>query len=105
MSETIVTMHPDPDKDGVKIDRQKYEMMREAIVAALTEHGALPFMELTSKVRAQLLDEFEGSITWYLVTVKLDLEARGVIEREPGIRPQHLRLLKADQDKTANMVA
>jgi hypothetical protein len=35
---------------------------------------------------------FEGSIPWYVTTVKLDLEARGVIERVPGPGEQKLTL-------------
>ena len=34
----------------------------------------------------------EGSISWYVTTVKLDLEARGLIERVPRSRPQRLRM-------------
>ena len=35
---------------------------------------------------------FEGaSAGWYLVTVKLDLEARGEIQRLPGSGPHRLR--------------
>lgn len=32
-----------------------------------------------------------GSVSWYTTTVKLDLEARGELERVPGSRPQRLR--------------
>ena len=32
-----------------------------------------------------------GSLMWYLITVKLDMEARGEIERVPAKRPQHIR--------------
>jgi hypothetical protein len=34
----------------------------------------------------------EGSISWYVTTVKLDLEARGLIARVPGSHPQRLRM-------------
>jgi hypothetical protein len=35
-----------------------------------------------------------GSVNWYTVTVKLDLEARRVLERVAGARPQRLRRRK-----------
>ena len=35
-----------------------------------------------------------SSVGWYATTVKLDLEARGLIERVPDARPQRLRRVK-----------
>ena len=32
-------------------------------------------------------------MSWYLVSVKLDMEARGVLERVDGRSPQRLRLV------------
>jgi hypothetical protein len=54
----------------------------------------IPFGELPGRVRdllgAEALENL-GSVTWYTVTVKLDLEARGEIERVPRSRPQRVR--------------
>jgi hypothetical protein len=41
----------------------------------------------------ELQPNFEGKVVWYIVTVKLDLEARQVIERVPKTSPHQLRLL------------
>jgi hypothetical protein len=48
---------------------------------------------LNEAVSQKLTGDFEGSIGWYFTTVKLDLEARGVIicERKSG-QPQMIRL-------------
>jgi hypothetical protein len=35
---------------------------------------------------------FDGAVGWYTTTVKLDLEARGVIQRIPKSSPQRLRM-------------
>jgi len=43
-------------------------------------------------VNDYLRERFEGSVSWYFTTVKLDLEARGILERVPGERPQRIRL-------------
>lgn len=92
MSERIRTLHPD-GKQGVNIDKAKYDAIAAAILAAIQSAGVLPFGDLAAAVTARLSAEFEGSIGWYTTTVKLDLEARGLIERVPGVTPQQLRLV------------
>jgi len=42
----------------------------------------------------KLSKNFEGEVGWYIVTVKLDLEARSIIERVPKTSPHKLRLKK-----------
>lgn len=91
MSGKILTLHPQ-GKQGVNIDKIKYDVIRSAIVESLGEQGEMTFGELNSVVGTKLEGNFEGSIGWYYTTVKLDLEARGVLERVPGSRPQRLRL-------------
>lgn len=88
----VYAQHPNPDKQGVRISRDKYDAVRKAIEEALGREGTLTFTELRRAVADALDDRFEGSVGWYYTTVKLDLEARGVIERVPGARPQQLRL-------------
>ena len=91
MSEKILTLHPEEGKAGVNIDRAKYDTIRDAILRVLAREDAVRFMDLTDLVSAELA-AFEGSVGWYVVTVKLDLEARGVIERVPQRKPQILRM-------------
>ena len=91
MAEKIMTLHP-AGKAGVNIDRGKYDTVREAILQSLHEHGTLTFGDLTEEVRGKLEGTFAGSISWYVTTVKLDLEARGEIARVPRSRPQRLGL-------------
>lgn len=92
--EKIVTLHPEEGKSGINISKQKYDVIRSAILKALEEEDEPTFSELGDAVGKQLEGKFEGSIGWYYTTVKLDLEARGVIERVPGSRPQRIRLVK-----------
>ncbi|MBK9125129.1 MAG: hypothetical protein IPM16_18685 [Chloroflexi bacterium] len=91
MPDTIVTLHPQ-GKAGVNIDRRKYDTVRGAILSALERSPGLPFWDLVEAVRDQIGETFDGSIEWYTTTVKLDLEARGEIERVPKATPQRLRL-------------
>lgn len=94
MGERILTLHP-AGKQGVNIDRNKYELIRQAILASLAQRGEISFGELPAAVEAGLAGPFDGSIAWYTVSVKLDLEARGLIERVAGRSPQVVRLVQA----------
>jgi hypothetical protein len=93
MEERILTLHPD-GKQGVNISRAKYDQIRKAILDAIAAAGELPFKELPKAVEMNLDAPFDGSLSWYVTTVKLDLEARDLIERIPGSRPQRLRLVQ-----------
>ncbi len=91
MRETVRTLHPEK-KQGVNISKEKYEMIREAILCVLQEKKEMTFMNLSRAVEKEINGHFEGSVTWYVTTVKLDLEARGKIKRVPNSRPQLVRL-------------
>lgn len=94
-SEKIMTLHPDPSKKGANISKEKYDQMKSTIINTIDEAGEIKFMtDLIRIVGQKLAGNFEGSIGWYLTTVKLDLEARGLIERVPNKKPQYLRLIK-----------
>lgn len=92
MNDTIMTLHPDAAKKGVKIEKAKYDLMRSAILAALKRNGAMPFIELAALLDDQMQGRFDGSVMWYCTTVKLDLEARGEIRRVPNAKPQRIEL-------------
>ena len=76
-------------KNGVRIDKAKYETMRAAILEVLAE-GPCAFTPMTERIAQKLEGSFSGSISWYAVTVKQDLEARGVIRPLPGTKPVKL---------------
>jgi hypothetical protein len=88
MSGTILTRHPQR-KSGRNISREKYDQVRSAILEVL-ERGELTHSELMARLAARLRNRFEGNPHWYGETVKLDLEARRVIERTDA-RPQKYR--------------
>ena len=92
MTERIKTLHP-AGKQGVNIDKAKYDTVRQAIEETLQAQPGTTFSELTDEVSRRIGDVFDGSVSWYVVSVKLDLEARGVLERVDGRSPQRLRLV------------
>jgi hypothetical protein len=88
MAEPFLTVHPDSNKQGVRIDKARYDAMRAAILENLQRHGAMTFSQLGALLEDLMQGSFDGSVLWYYTTVKLDLEARGEIRRVPGSRPQ-----------------
>ena len=93
MVDRILTLHPS-GKSGVNIELIKYNQIKSAILESFQEIESIGFRELRKVVQSKLEGTFDGSISWYYTTVKLDLEARGQIERVPHKIPQLLRLRK-----------
>ena len=88
-AQRILTKHP-LGKTGRNIDRQKYDELKKAILSALRTND-LTHSELFSLINRNLKGKFSGNISWYGETVKLDLEARKIIERTAS-KPQKYRL-------------
>ncbi len=88
--------HPE-HRENLKAE--KYNVIREAILAVLTARDWMSFADMEAAVRARLnerqvpkqLFPKPGSVRWYCKAVQLDLEARGEIERQPKKSPLHLR--------------
>ena len=93
MDDKILTLHPE-GKQGVRISRDRYDTIRSAILEVLRNAGEMSFIQLNNAVQEKLAGQFDGSISWYVTTVKLDLEARRLLERIPGTGPQRLRLVR-----------
>ena len=87
--EKILTKHP-LGKSGKNISKQKYEALKKAMLTALRSRE-LTHTELFNQLNKRLRNKFAGNISWYGETVKLDLEARKMIERTSS-KPQKYRL-------------
>jgi hypothetical protein len=84
----ILTKHPQ-GKSGRNIDKQKYDTLKEAILSTL-QGKELTHDELFDRLYKRV-KKFSGNVAWYAETVKLDLEARKMIERT-STKPQKYRL-------------
>ena len=89
--EKIMTLHPE-GKKGVNILRRRYDTIKDFILKTIDVRGEIGFDELTDLAVDNLSSTFDGKVVWYIVTVKLDLEARKVIERVPKTSPHKLRM-------------
>lgn len=89
--ERILTLHPN-GKKGVNILQRKYDVIRKFILNTIKEHTEISYEDLNDLAIEQLSDSFDGKVGWYVVSVKLDLEARDIIERIPKTSPHQLRM-------------
>ncbi|MBC7878014.1 MAG: hypothetical protein H7Y59_12670 [Anaerolineales bacterium] len=84
--EFVLAINPDPTKHSVRIEKNKYDLVHDAILENLLDQGPMTFKRLGSLVQEQLEMNFgDDSVMWYYTAVKLDMEARGEIRRAPKL--------------------
>jgi hypothetical protein len=92
----VVCLTPTKGKAATRIDKWKYDLVSEALLALIPETGdGVLFSDLSAGVAQRIGQENItklGSCRWYTTTVKLDLEVKQRIVRIKGAKPQ--RLLK-----------
>ena len=96
MEEKIKTLHPE-GKQGVNISAEKYNQVKTKLIDIIQREGQISYQSLNKVAKKELSGTFQGSIPWYVVTVKLDLEARGIIERLPGKGPHILKIANSEK--------
>ena len=89
-SEQIQTLHPVAGKTNKKISLEKYEFIKSHLLAILSVQEPT-HTELMEELYARVKNDFEGGVQWYGETVKLDLEARFLIERTKD-KPEKYKL-------------
>lgn len=87
----ILTLHPQ-GKTGVNILKKKYDVIKDFILETINAHNEITYQDLTDLAIEKLSASFDGKVVWYIVSVKLDLEARNIIERIPKTSPHKLRM-------------
>jgi hypothetical protein len=90
----IQTLHPQAGKTNKKISLAKYEVIRENILDIL-QNAEVTHTELMEELYLRVKETFQGSVQWYGETVKLDLEARGLIERTKS-KPEKYKWIKVN---------
>ncbi|WP_052455774.1 DUF6958 family protein [Bhargavaea cecembensis] len=77
--EQIQLQHPE-GKNAAKILKRRYDAIRLAILEEVDAAGEISFMDLIERAPKRL-SHFDGKTEWYITAVKLDMEARGELER------------------------
>lgn len=89
----IMTLHP-KGKKGVNILKGKYDVIKDFIIKTIQQQEVITYEALNDLAVEEFSPTFDGKVGWYVVTVKLDLEARGLIERIPKTSPHQVRMKK-----------
>jgi hypothetical protein len=88
----IQLLHPE-GKKNFKISEEKYNAVKSSITRCLKTKGEMTHTQLMGCVSNSLASGFDGSISWYVEAVKLDLEARGILKRTLKSKQQFLTLV------------
>ena len=78
----VVVTHP-RTKTERKFDAAIYEPFKKAIIQSLKGSKGKSFTELSDDVKKiikKTMPGFKRSIPWYTISVRLDLETRGIVE-------------------------
>ena len=78
----IIVTHPATGTER-KFDAAVYEPVKAAILQSLKGSKGKTFTELTDdvvKIIRKKLPDFKKSIPWYTISVRLDLETRGIVK-------------------------
>ena len=76
------TTHPRTGSQ-FKMDAEIYEPIKMAILQSLKGSKGKSFTELTdsvTKIIRKKMPDFKKSISWYTISIRLDLETRGIVE-------------------------
>ncbi|MEO7393889.1 MAG: hypothetical protein ABIU11_03040 [Chitinophagaceae bacterium] len=82
VSKKIVVTHPITRTER-KFDAAIYESFKAAIVQSLEASDGKTFTELTDavqKIIRKKMPGFKKSIPWFTISIRLDLESRGIVE-------------------------
>lgn len=90
--EKFQTLHPQ-GKKGVNISKIKYDLIKDFILKTIKKNKQISYEEICDLAMEKVQPTFDGKVIWYIVSVKLDLEARGIIERVPKTSPHELRMV------------
>ena len=74
--------HPNTGR-RMKIDTEIHSLFSKAILSVLKKTPGISFTELVDGIEKYFSSHkisFQKSVSWYAVTVKYDLETRGIVE-------------------------
>ncbi len=80
--DAIIWLWRSDNKKGPAIPRKKYIEVANKIISELESNrvGEIDLHQLIDQIRYTFSTGFNGNLDWYLLHVKQDMEARGIIK-------------------------
>ena len=81
-AEKVQLLHPE-GKNAPAISKEIYTLFENAILETLKSNPGITYTDIAKGVHHYFSDSginFKGSVEWYAVTVKMHLDATGIIE-------------------------
>ena len=90
-------------KKRVSVPQNYYNTFTEFILEQLERNAVVPLLDLLDAAQSAFQDSIRGDVSWYLINVKQDLEARKVIKVEWNhSRAQQISLRRKYKERLAN---
>jgi hypothetical protein len=77
-----------------RIPSDVYYRVRGVVISILSDHGEVTMNQLLELAEQKLANEFKERTTWYVLKIKLDMEARKEIRIKKPNPPTALPVLK-----------
>lgn len=97
VNEFIQTLRPD-GRPGEAIPKEEYDIWSYFILSTLAAAEELTLTELLEKADQKISlpggSKADSKVSWYVLQVKRDLEARGLIKVTPSSKKKHTFLIQ-----------
>ena len=93
VDDIIWTYRPD-GKKGTQIPRAQYNLLASFILNTLSNYNEITLQQLLEKAQAEISESNDSDVAWFILQVKLDLEARDLVRVISSSHNRRLFLLK-----------
>jgi hypothetical protein len=87
-------------KRTLTISTPVYESIKNFILHTIKQTNEVTFTYLLEQAAQNKTLQFEGNMSWCFLTVKRDLEARGIIKVSIGLGPRRIQTISMNKKGT-----
>jgi hypothetical protein len=92
--EEVVRTHRPDGRPGVILPKHEYDFFCSFILSAVEKSDTMTLNDLLEKAHVALDGKWSGDLAWKILQVKMDLEARHLLEVVVATRKRHAFTIK-----------